>query len=134
MKLKRLNHHVQNIGQMFCGQYLMFDYKTLVDLSEGLLFLYFLTKKWIHNNMSIQALKIVSIMQNLLIKDLSGNNININEIVCAELQVEFSTKRQLGQKKRKSIWADPTPYFIDCQLNCKSKILIKSHEYKKYLQ
>jgi hypothetical protein len=129
MSIKRLKHHAQNLGQMFCGWELMFDYKRLAELENGNLFLNVLTGECFHNGNKIEPLKIVTGLRKWLVADLEANKLNINQIECAELSVQFSTIRLKGQKIKKQSWADPTPYFVYCTLQCNSRIKTQDREF-----
>lgn len=130
MGMKRLKHHAQNLGQMFCGWELMFDYKTLADLKKGILQLNVLTQECLHNGQKIEPLKIVTGMHNWMMQDLKDNNIDASLIETAELTIEFNTNRENGQSEQSSSWADPTPFFIKCKLSCDSIIKTAQIEYK----
>ncbi len=129
MSIKRLKHHAQNIGQMFCGWELMFDYKQLAELESGTLLLNVLTEECFHNGKRIKPLRIISGLRKWMVQDLEDNKLNIDQITCAELQVNFKTYRQLGQAQQSSSWADPTPYFVKCTLDCNSKVKTKDREF-----
>ena len=114
---------------MFCGWELMFDYKRLAELNNGTLLINILTEECFHNGKEIEPLKIVSGIHHWMVEDLKDNNINPGQITCAELEVKFKTTRQLGQEIQNSSWADPTPHFIKCMLECCSKIKTKDREF-----
>lgn len=128
MKLKRLNHQAQNLGQMFCGWELMFDYKRLAELGSGILTLNILTKECQNNENSIPPLQIASTLNHRMTQDLAAHGIELEAIEVASLEVEFKTERHKGQKGDTS-WADPTPYYIGCTLSCSSKIRAFGREY-----
>jgi hypothetical protein len=129
MNIKRLNHHAQNFGQMFCGWELMFDYKRLAELERGELKLDVLNNKCFHNGSEIKQLRISSVLHHWMVQDLTANKIAITEIEKAELVVEFETKRILGQSIAGSSWADPTKYFVNCTLKCNSNIRAKNRKF-----
>ena len=64
-----------------------------------------------------------------MISDLEDNKFSIADIDVAELKVEFSTKRQIGQKLQGESWTDPTKYFINGTLNCSSVVQSKGREF-----
>ncbi len=129
MSIKRLKHVAQNFGQMFCGWELMFDYKTLTELESGVLSINVLSQECRHNDKSIEPLKMVSALHNWMVGDLEDNNLSINDIEEAVLEVEFSTRRQVGQKIQGASWADPTKHFISCTLKCSSFVKSKGREF-----
>jgi hypothetical protein len=129
MSIKRLNHHAQNFGQMFCGWELMFDYKRLAELKNGELRINILENKCFHNGSEIEPLKISSAIRNWMVEDLEANKLKLSEVEKAELVVEFKTERILGQSIAGSSWADPTPYFVNCTLKCSSVINAKNREF-----
>jgi len=129
MSIKRLKHVAQNFGQMFCGWELMFDYKALAELESGVLSINVLSQECKHNDKPIQPLKMVSALHNWMVDDLEDNNLSVNDVEIAELKVEFTTKRQLGQKNQGSSWADPTKHFVSCTLECSSIVKSKGREF-----
>jgi hypothetical protein len=133
MSIKRLKHHAQNLCQMFCGWELMFDYKQLADMESGALQINVLTGECFHNGKAIKPLKIVSGLKNWMEGDLTDNSLNIGQIECAELIVQFQTDRHLGQKiTPPTSWADPTPYYVSCILECSSTIRTSEREFTSY--
>lgn len=129
MGIKRLNHVAQNFGQMFCGWELMFDYKTLAELESGVLYIVVLHQQCKHNNRVIEPLKIILGVHKWMVGDLEDNNLSISDIDVAEIKVEFTAKRQFGQKIQGESWADPTKYFINCTLKCSSIVKSKGREF-----
>jgi len=93
MSIKRLKHHAQNLGQMFCGWELMFDYRRLAELERGTLMLNILTEECFYNGEKIEPLKIVLGLRKWMIQDLADNDLDIKEIETAELQVELGNTR-----------------------------------------
>ena len=129
MSVKRLKHVAQNFGQMFCGWELMFDYKTLAELGSGNLCIDVLRQECKHDDRFIEPLKIISGIHNWMVGDLEGNKLSIDDIDVAEIKVEFSTKRQIGQKLQGESWADPTKTFISCTLKCSSVVKSQGREF-----
>jgi hypothetical protein len=121
MKIKRLKHHAQNLGQMFCGWQLMFDYKRLADLGSGKLFLNILTGECQFNGNPIPPLNITSILKQWLEQDLKANAIDPSALQGAELSVTFKIERYRGQKSD-TVWSDPTPFSIGCTMDCIAKV------------
>ena len=110
----------------------MFDYKTLAELESGVLYIDVLRQKCTHNDRVIEPLKIVSGIHNWMVGDLEDNKLSIGDIDVAELKVEFSTKRQVGQKLQGESWADPTKHFISCTLKCSSVVKSKGREFTSF--
>jgi len=130
MGIKRLQHHAQNFGQMFCGWELMFDYKTLADLKGGVLKLNILSQECLHNGQKIEPLITVAGIHNWMLQDLKDNNIDASLIETAELTVKFETTREKGQTEQSSSWSDPTPFFVKCKLSCKSLVRTAEKDYE----
>ena len=130
MGIKRLKHHAQNFGQMFCGWELMFDYKALADLKDGVLKLNILTQECLHNGQKIETLNTVSGIHKWMLQDLKENNIDPSLIETAELTVKFETTREKGQTEQSSSWADPTPFFVKCKLSCNSLVSTSEKDYE----
>lgn len=129
MSIKRLNHHAQNFGQMFCGWQLMFDYKRLAELESGTLAIDMLSGACNHNGNQVEALRIVQRLRNWMLRDLKAHKVDVERVRLAELQVEFDTRRQLGQQLGRTSWKDVTPYFIHCTLYCRSRVAIAHREF-----
>lgn len=133
MSIKRLKHHAKNLCQMFCSWNLMFDYERLADMEFGKLHINLLTEECSHNGKAIKPLKIVSCLINWMVGDLEDHNIKISQIECAQLEVEFKTNRHLGQKiTPPTSWADPTPYYVSCTLECRSTIRTSEREFTSH--
>jgi hypothetical protein len=128
VKIKRIKHQVQNLGQMFCGWELMFDYRRLAELGSGQIVINVLTAECLHNGESIPKLGIANTLTQWLDQDLESNGIPKGSIQVAELIVDFKTERYKGQRLDSS-WADPTPYFIGCKLDCRSRIQAFDREF-----
>jgi len=128
VKIKRIKHQVQNLGQMFCGWELMFDYRRLAELGSGQIHVNALTGECLHNGASIPKLEIAKTLVQWLDQDLASNGIPKDSIQTAELIVDFYTERYKGQRLDTS-WADPTPYFIGCKLSCRSKMYAFDREF-----
>lgn len=129
MSIKRLNHHAQNLGQMFCGWQLMFDYKRLADLRNGTLAIDMLSGSCRHNGQKIDGLRIVKRLRNWMLRDLRDHKVDLQRVRRAELEVEFSTRRLPGQQIRKTSWKDVTPFFVQCSINCRSRVAIEQREF-----
>lgn len=129
MSIKRLKHHAQNLGQMFCGWELMFDYQRLAELESGLLEIDLLTGTCQHNGSTIDSLRIVGRLCDWMTRDLAEHKVARERLLHVELQVEFATRRQQGQQLSNSSWRESTPYFIHCTLACRSAIAIGDREF-----
>ncbi len=129
MSIKRLKHHAHNLGQMFCGWELMFDYKRLAELKRGTLYINMLTEQCFHDGNAIDSFRIVNRIRDWMVRDLADHNLDINRLLCVELQVEFNTKKQLGQKNQRSSWNDSTVNFVYCTFNCRSRVKTITREF-----
>jgi len=129
MSIKRLKHHAQNLGQMFCGWELMFDYHRLAEMEEGVLILNVLSEECFHNGNKISPLNIVKGLKNWMIQDLERNNLSLDKISLAELQVKFATSKVPKDSIQNESWSNPAPFFIKCVLDCSSKV---EHDERKY--
>ncbi|WP_136810501.1 hypothetical protein [Desulfosediminicola flagellatus] len=134
MSVKRLKHHAQNLGQMFCGWELMFDYKRLAEMEKGTLRIDMLTEECFHDGNAIDPLGIVDRLRDWMIRDLDDHNLDPGRLECVELNIDFKTQRQLGQKNKRSSWKDVTPHFIHCTLNCTSKVITSTRQFSSKYQ
>lgn len=134
MSVKRLKHHAHNLGQMFCGWELMFDYKRLAEMGQGTLRIDMLTEECFHDGNAIDPLGIVDRLRDWMVRDLDDHNLNIDRLECVELTVDFATKRQIGQKSMGSSWKDATPHFVHCTLNCTSKVKTDTRQFSSSYQ
>jgi hypothetical protein len=99
---------------MFCGWQLYNDYKHLLKLAEGDLQINVLNKDCFFNGKLVKPFFISEILHEWLLADLQTNNINLNSVNEASLNVKFTVKK--NPKSRKGI------VYIDHDFLCKSKI------------
>lgn len=129
MSIKRLKHHAQNLGQMFCGWELMFDYKRLAELEKGTLRIDMLKEECFHDGKAIDPLRIVDRLRDWMVRDLDDHNFDMNRLEAVELNVRFDTTRLEGQKIQRSSWNTSTPHFIYCTLDCNSLVKADTREF-----
>ncbi len=129
MSIKRLKHHAQNLGQMFCGWELMFDYHRLEEMEDGVLVLNVLSEECFHNGEKINPLSTVKGLRNWMIQDLENNNLNLDQISKAELQVKFTTSKIPKESVQNESWSNPAPFFIKCTLDCSSMVVAGEKQY-----
>ncbi len=134
MSIKRLKHHAQNLGQMFCGWELMFDYHRLEEMEDGVLILNVLSEECFHNGEKIVPLNTVKGLRNWMIQDLENNGLNLDQISQAELQVKFTTSKISKESVQNESWSNPAPFFIKCLLDCSSMVVTGEKKYSSTYQ
>lgn len=132
MSIKRLKHHAHNLGQMFCGWELMFDYRRLAEMERGTLHIDLLTGCCLHNGVPIDGLRIVRRLRDWMERDLAVHRIDRGRVRLAELEVEFFTRRQPGQLLSNTSWKDHTPYFVHCTIDCRSRLAIAHRQFTAF--
>ena len=115
---------------MFCGWQLMFDDKNLAELGSGVLTLDILNEECSFNQSAIDPLKMMSGIRNWMLQDLSDIKIEIDKLICTEIEVNIEIVRQLSETVKGAAWVDPTPYYIKCKILCNSLV---SKNDKKYI-
>jgi len=115
---------------MFCGWQLMADYERLAELKEGEIVIDLLTERCTYNGASIAPIRMARVLQDWLEQDLSAHRIPLDQIRRAELRVSFGTDRHEGQRDLSQSWADATPYFVSCSLDCSSVIATDELSYE----
>ena len=104
MRRKRLQHHADTLCHIFCGWEIMVDWTNLTRLREGRLEIDLLEGTCRHNGYSIAPLEMNQILKNWFHKDLQENNIPIECIKKAMLEINFQC--ELSSK-------------IDSNINCR---------------
>src|SRR2546430_1420326 len=87
MRRKRLKHQADILCHMFRGWQLLGDYRTLTELGSGTLEINFLNEACRHNAKPIPTLSIVQAVSPWWRNDLAANNIPLDDIQEARLDV-----------------------------------------------
>ena len=99
---------------MFCGWQLCSDYERLARWHNGKLTIDVLNKKCLFNQKPTKPLTIATALNNWLLNDLRSNNIPLETVDEAVLEVEFDVARDPRSRRGVSI--------IDHNFNCLGKV------------
>src|SRR5206468_4560194 len=114
MRRKRLKHQDDILCHMFRGWQLLNDYRALTELGSGTLEIDFLNESCQHNAKPVPTLSIVRTVSAWWRTDLASNNIPLDDIQEARLNVDLYFRAEDGIRDHSITWARSAPIFISC--------------------
>ena len=121
MQRKRFKHQAYIFCHMFCGWQLYSDYQRLARWHNGKLTINILNNKCFVNQEPTEPLSIGTALNNWLLNDLRSNNIPLETIDEAVLEVEFDVARDPRSRRGVTI--------IDHNFNCLGRVSIGKDSY-----